>query len=328
MMFVLLFFKLLASLLLLFLFLVLPMTIYLFIRVKKRDKEVSVSGAIMNAFYYLFKPKNFPKIIYDQKRSDKKLCPSEKFSNKYIISYKIIDNDEFITASNNDPNDIHLIYLHGGAYILGKSGMKSREAIISQLIDNTNSKVTFFDYPVAPESNYKNTLKAVHVMYLYLLKNYNQDRFMFIGDSAGGGLSLAFSQMIKNEMIKKPEKLILYSPWIDISMSNPEIKKFEKFDMLLTIKDLLNAAKLYAGIDELKNSLVSPIYGDFENLGDILLFSGTHELLYADVLKLQKMKTKANITFSIYPKMQHVWILAPIKETTQALNQTYEFILE
>jgi acetyl esterase/lipase len=320
--------KIFAYILLLTFMIISFIVIYVIVSVKKRGNEVSESGEIMNALFRLFKPKKFPNILYKIKRSEKKLCPTEKFSNRFNISYKNIDNNELITASNNHPNDIHLIYLHGGAYVVGKSGMKSRETIISQLIDNTNSKVTFFDYPVAPESNYKNTLEAVHDMYLYLLKTYKEDRFMFIGDSAGAGLSLAFSQMIKNEKIKKPEKLILYSPWIDISMSNPEIKKLEKFDMMLTIKDLLNAAKIYVGSDDLKNPLVSPIYGDFEDLGDILLFSGTHELLYADVLKLQKMKTTTKIIFNIYHEMQHVWILAPISETNKALQETYEFILE
>ena len=45
-----------------------------------------------------------------------------------------------------------------------------------------------------------------------IYNNYiKQDSFIVIGDSAGGGISLAFSQKLGEENKKMPEKIILIS---------------------------------------------------------------------------------------------------------------------
>ena len=296
-----------------------------------RHEDVSPSGAVVNRFYTILKPKNFlPSMLENPNRIDEVLAPSNRFAAKYETSYKNLNGNELITSSATDHNDIHLIYLHGGAYVLGKEGMENRERLIDLLIQNTKAKVTFFDYPVAPESQYEETLEAMDNAYHYLLNKYPNDRFMFVGDSAGGGLALAFSQMIKDDSIKQPEKLILYSPWLDLSMTNPAIDPLESEDMLLSKDALIDAATKYAGSsNELKNRYVSPIYGEFNNLGEILMFYGTHELFYADALELETTAVEHNydITFNYYVEMQHVWVLMPIAEADQALQESYNFIL-
>ncbi len=40
-----------------------------------------------------------------------------------------------------------------------------------------------------------------------------------MGDSAGGGLSVAFCEYLAVNNYSQPEKLILISPWLDVSMS-------------------------------------------------------------------------------------------------------------
>ena len=315
---------------LLFIAIAILITAFFSFEIGTRHEEVSRAGAAVNAFYKLVKPKRFlPAMLENPTRIEGALSPSSSFASKYEIAYQNLNGNELITAHAIDNNDIHLIYLHGGAYVLGKEGMANREEIISLLIENTKGKVTFFDYPVAPESQVEETLEALENAYQYLLKRYPNDRFMLIGDSAGGGLALSFSQMIQDSPIKQPEKLILYSPWLDASMTNPDIKPLESYDMLLPKEALIDAATKYAGSSNLKNPLVSPIYGNFNHLGDILMFYGTHELFYPDALKLEEMaiENSYDITFSYYPDMQHVWILMPIPEADQALQETYEFIL-
>ena len=99
--------------------------------------------------------------------------------------------------------------------------------------------------------------------------------------------------------------------------------------MLLKRVVLIESAIKYAGANDLKNPLVSPLYGDFNNLGEILMFYGTHELFYADALKLEEkaIANQYSITFNYYPEMQHVWMQFPIREADQAMQETYNFIL-
>ena len=293
--------------------------------------NISFSGRVMNLFYRTLKPKRLLKKLFDNpQRKYGPLSASKSFSHNYKLSNYNVDGNELLTATKESKNTTHLIYLHGGAYVLGKDGLKNREQIMKQLIDNTESKLTFFDYPVAPEAQYKETLNGVLSSYQYLLETYPNDDFQFVGDSAGAGLALAFAQMIKDSDIKQPKKLILFSPWIDLSMSNPEINDLLELDMLLSKEALLESAKKYVGDDDLKNPLASPLYGDYTGLCPIQMFFGTHELLYADAIKLQDISTENNfdIEFNFYHKMQHVWIIAPIDESKHALNKAYEFILK
>jgi len=64
----------------------------------------------------------------------------------------------------------------------------------------------------------------VQLSYDRLTNQYPDDRFIFMGDSAGGGLALAFAQKLLDENAAiQPIKSILFSPWLDLSMQNTEI---------------------------------------------------------------------------------------------------------
>lgn len=54
-----------------------------------------------------------------------------------------------------------------------------------------------------------------------------------MGDSAGGGLSLAMCQYAGEKNIEQPHKLILISPWLDISLENEKLMKCKKMTLYL-----------------------------------------------------------------------------------------------
>src|SRR5690606_3466899 len=112
---------------------------------------------------------------------------------------------------------------------------------------------------------------------------------VFMGNSAGGGLALGFAQKLRNENRTQPQpsQLILISPWLDITLSNPDIRMVDKKDKLLSIKGLRMAAKAYASSVDGNDFRVSPIYGDFSGLGKISLFIGTNDLFVADARKFK-----------------------------------------
>ena len=128
-----------------------------------------------------------------------------------------------------------------------------------------------------------------------LCKQYPADHFVFMGDSAGGGLALAFAQKLAKERHHRlPVRLVLLSPWLDLSLSNPAIKDLERSDHLLTVGMLKHAATLYSKGDDMDNHLLSPINGAFEDLPPTLVFYGTGELFSADCRKLRAMTENTN----------------------------------
>lgn len=202
--------------------------------------------------------------------------------------------------------------------------------MIKYLVSKTSFKLSFIDYPLAPEHSYKESHEMVLQAYARLVDYHPDDDFYFIGDSAGGGFCLSFAQTLRNiHFEKSPEKIVLLSPWVDISMSNPEIKELEKKDLLLNPQRLLICSHLFAAGLDLKDPIVSPLLGDMNNLNSIAIFVGTHDILLADSRELKRKIEKSNteIICKEYESMQHDWMIFPIKERKLLLDDVVDYLL-
>lgn len=307
--------------------------VYLIYRIITGDKQVSIQAELVNLFLGVLKPKYFLiNIFMNPPRSNLPLSASKKFTVKYDTMYHNINGTELMTSKpKKTQNNLHIIYFHGGAYILGKNNIKGYESFISSLLDGTEAKVTFVDYPVAPKSKFDQTLENVYCAYAYLSEEYADDDFVLVGDSAGGGLALSLAQIIsERKRIRRPLKNVLFSPWLDLSLENPEIDKLANKDMILSKKALLYAAEQYSNVSEFKNPQVSPIYGNFKELEATIMLFGTFELFYADGLKMQQIaeRNKLDICFRFFNEMPHDWVIFPIPEARIALKDAYAFILD
>jgi acetyl esterase/lipase len=129
---------------------------------------------------------------------------------------------------------------------------------------------------------------------------------------------------------KLPVKIVLLSPWLDITMSNPDIKNQESLDYILTVNMLRNAGMKYSNGDNMDQYLLSPINGELNDIPETIIFYGTEELFHPDCNKLKSMIApgKQNIIFKEYQKMQHDWAIFPIPESKQVVNEICEFIKE
>lgn len=222
-----------------------------------------------------------------------------KYSNRIVWT---------INPKNTTSNTV-VFFLHGGAYYSNITRM--HWLVVKELIHNTNSTFIVPDYPLAPEFTSIDTYQFLDTVYANLTSSYPSKKIVFIGDSSGGGLALGFAQKIRDKGIRQPSEIFLCSPWLDISMSNPLIPKFDKHDKILNVKGLIIAGKKYAGDLKLTDFRVSPLFGDFSNLGKISIFTGTNEIFIADARKLKEVLQHKNIDFNYfeYPGMFHDWVL-------------------
>lgn len=224
-------------------------------------------------------------------------------------------------------SDQVIMYMHGGAYILNMS--RSHWELIEKLLIKTQATIVVPDYPLAPNSNCLDAYSFIEALYLELLSTVSPKNIILMGDSAGGGLALGFAQKLRNDNQSPPSQIILISPWLDITMSNPAIIEVDKKDKILGIKGLQMAGESYAGDIDTKDFKVSPIYGDFSGLGKISMFIGTNDLFIADTRKLKNLLAQKNIPVNYfeYPKMFHVWVIVTgLKESKHAINQMASLI--
>lgn len=260
-------------------------------------------------------------------RTNKGFVPP-KIASTFHVKSQTIDSKTITTLTNKTKaTNTHIIFLHGGAYIFeaGSIHWNLAKAIINQI----HCKMTMVDYPLAPEYDYKATFQMMSKTYSQLIKDYPQDQFILMGDSAGGGLALAFAQKLVEENAPiRPIKNVLLSPWLDLTMNNPTILPYEKLDYILSIDFLKYSGDQYANGADQNQYLLSPINGNLNDLGDTAVFYGTHELFCPDCRKLEQLSKNGTTRFKFYEyqKMQHDWIVFSISESKKAIKEIIDFI--
>lgn len=279
----------------------------------------------------------FEKIIYslplteDERKSanyKKALIISQKkynlpkfFKKQFnIYNATTIDNSTFEILPKNGRVFKTIYYIHGGAY--WGQPIFLHYKMLQKIADQNQARIIMPIYPKSPQYTADNVLP-------YIVRNYKKcvskfhimsSTLTLMGDSAGGGLCLSLLQLLANEAVDKPSNVILFSPWLDISNSNPAMKTIQPNDPLLNIDVTAYQGAVYSGSFETTAPLISPLYyADLSKLPPVHVFTGTHDILYADIEKLSK-KNNDNVIIYVYPKMNHVFVVLPIPEAAQALT--------
>lgn len=246
--------------------------------------------------------------------------PKINFKNT-IHKYNYLNMDYYIINKNDNLKKI--FYLHGGSYI--EDPLIFHFMFLDNLATMSDCEVIIPIYPKAPKYNYKDAFDKVTGLYKSIFNNLNE--VILMGDSAGGGFALSLSIILKGSNIS-PKSIILMSPWVDITMSNPHIKSIEKKDPFLSKNALIKAGKLWSNNSDMSNYLLSPINGNFNGISGVTIFVGTDEIFLPDIRKLRKklLNAKVKCNYYEYRKMNHVFPMYPIPEAKKAKNQIVEII--
>lgn len=251
----------------------------------------------------------------------------KSFSKKYKVEIETFEGRALWTlAPKTNPSNEAILYLHGGAYVFNM--YPNHWTFLAKVMDKTQATILIANYPLAPQESVQDTFAYMEKLYPKFQKTYAGKKQFLMGDSAGGGLALAFAQQIRDKALELPAQIILLSPWLDISMANPDIAPVEEADKLLRVEGLRKAGELYAGKMDTQAPRVSPIYGEFQGLPPIAIFIGSHDLFIADCRKLREILENKKVDFHYYeyPKMLHVWMILPVKEAKTVLNQLRDLI--
>lgn len=246
-------------------------------------------------------------------KSRKPTINVRKYAN--VKKYKINKNILYkIIPKENKNQKFNIVYFHGGAYSGGLN--KKHWNFVSRLCKDVGADIFIPDYPLIPKSTYKDVFNMVDDIY----KDYIKEDFIIIGDSAGGGISLAFSQKLGKGNKKMPKKIILISPWLDITMKNEKIDEVQEKDKHLNKTLLKLAGDLYCGKENPENYLVSPINGPTDKINNIYIFTGTYDILNPDIYIFKERID--NKKLYIYEKLEaeHNWILETYKNEEDYQN--------
>lgn len=258
-------------------------------------------------------------INYQLLRKDDIYIPKQNFfTAERVTRFQLLNTR--ITEINNNSKKL-LIYIHGGAFISGPS--KHHWDTVETISKSTNYNLWFCDYPKAPEYKIATINENIDFVYKSAKSNNNFDEIVLIGDSAGATLILTLIQRLVGLNVSLPSKIILISPVLDASFENPEIISIDKKDPMLSVKGVLSAKKMCIEDGNLKNNIISPLFGDFNGFPITYLFIAENDITYPDQLilchKLKELEVEHYV--EIGKGMPHIWPLLPVMtESRNSLN--------
>ena len=129
-----------------------------------------------------------------------------------------------------------------------------------------------------------------------------------------------------------PGALWAGTPWADLSKTGDSLFTNEGVDRSLVTYDglLEGAAKLYAGGQDLKTPLISPVYGHFEGFPPTSLVTGTRDLFLSDTARVHRKLRVAGVAadLNVYEAVSHAEYASMLgsPESEQVYGELGEFL--
>jgi monoterpene epsilon-lactone hydrolase len=244
--------------------------------------------------------------------------PPRGIRRRYDVERRDVDGFPCYTLRSPRRTDssLHVVHLHGGGFVEEIEPQHWRYGAL--LADHLGCAVTLPIYPLVPHYDHTAILPMVEAAYDRL----SAERLVITGDSAGAALALAIAQKLREQGRPQPERLILFSPWLDVLLEDPISVLLDEHDPMLGIAGLREAGRMYAEGADPRDPRISPLHADLTGLGPFSVFIGTRDLLLPDARRFAAKAADAGIDvdFCEYPGMFHDWMLQPIPEGREAMN--------
>ena len=229
------------------------------------------------------------------------------------------------TPAGAQPNAA-ILYLHSGAYVLGSAHAYRHFA--GQIAARSKAAVFIAEYRLAPEHPFPAALDDARAAYRGLIES-GVGTIAVVGDSAGGGLTLALLSLVASESVP-PVAAVVMSPWADLALTGGSLEDRADEDPLLTKDMLSKTSTSYLGGHDPRDPLASPLYGDLAGHPPIQLHVGTSEILLDDSLRYAERAHSAGVeaTVHVWEGMTHVFAssVGTLEAAENALNLLGSFL--
>ncbi len=223
-----------------------------------------------------------------------------------------------------------VLYLHGGGYVI--CSPRTHRDLVWRIGRRSRARSLVIDYRLAPEHPHPASLEDAMKAYRWLLANgVDPARFAVMGDSAGGGLTLALLLALRDAGDPLPACAVCHSPWTDLTCSGASMRTHRRKDPLLDPESIAHYAGLYSPGGDFTRPYVSPLFGDFRGLPPLLIHVGGAEVLLDDSLRVAEKAAAAGVPveLKIWPRMIHVFqaLAVILPEARKAIREIGAFTL-
>ena len=251
------------------------------------------------------------------------------------VNFELVDLDgvpgEWSIAPGSDANRV-LIFFHGGGYCSGS--ILSHRRMVTEAGRAAGTRTLAVGYRLAPEHPFPAALDDALTVWRYVRnQGVAAKRIAIGGDSAGGGLTVALINRLRNAREELPGCAWLVSPWTDLTMSGETLTTKDAIDPIIHKGYLGELADAYLPAEtDRKDPQISPLYADLKGLPPMLIQVGSAETLLADATRFAAAAGAADVpvTLEIWPHMIHAWHLwnAHLEPGRRALANAGSFIRE
>ena len=223
------------------------------------------------------------------------------------------------------PGNKVLLYLHGGAYLVGNCS--THRQMVSYIARSAGINALLPEYRLAPEHPFPAAIDdAVGVYRTLLADGFSSDDIFIAGDSAGGGLSVATMLSLRHAGVPLPAAAVLLSPFLDLTASGETARTRAAQDPWFDAKDVPVVARHYCPDEsDLTNPLISPVFANVAGLPPTCIQVGDDEILLSDSMRFSdKMKEAGSeVELEIWPDMWHVFqiFIGKMPEARRAIEK-------
>ncbi|MGA2008998.1 MAG: alpha/beta hydrolase fold domain-containing protein [Solirubrobacteraceae bacterium] len=225
--------------------------------------------------------------------------------------------------------DRRILYFHGGVFAFGSA--RSGAGLAGLLARQARATALSVDDRLAPEHPYPAAIDDSLAAYQGLLETgVPPAQVAFVGESAGGGLALAALVAARLGGLAQPAAAVLFSPWVDLTLSGASMATKAAVDVTLTPDGLRRRVGDYVGVADPATSTLSPLFADLRGIAPLLIQAGSYEVLLDDATRLAGAAAAADVAvqLDVTPGVPHVFqaFAALLDEGGAALSRAGAFL--
>lgn len=201
-----------------------------------------------------------------------------------------------------------VVYVHGGGWVNEIAGQHWQ--LIARIARETGQRVVVPIYPLVPFGTAREVRDGVVALVQEELDGEGEVRLA--GDSAGGQIALSVALALRDAGRILPSTTLL-SPALDLTWKNPRIDAVQPSDPWLARPGGRVLADAWRGEDDIKDPVVSPLFGDPTGLGPLTILTGTRDVLNPDAHLLRDQAREAGVAVDWHEAegQVHVYALLP-----------------
>jgi epsilon-lactone hydrolase len=202
-----------------------------------------------------------------------------------------------------------ILYFHGGSFVAGSP--ETAIGLTAELVVRSGYTAYSVDYRLAPEHPFPAAVEDTTAAYAAMLAaGHDPATIAFVGDSAGGGLTITTLLKAREVGLPMPAAVVAFSPGLDNAGTGGSYVTKDGIDPVLSRASVQPNRDLYRASADPDNALLSPAtLADPTGFPPVLLQVGTNEVLLDDstAMAVRAREAGVDVILDVTADVPHVF---------------------